>query len=241
MIPGPWNRTSTISSPHTRPRSAASARPSSATASTRAAPSEARRRVWPWAISSVGCIRRSRKRCWRRKRGRSASMPSTPSSRRERDGLPGARGSRRPRSGLRRRRLQRGRLPRSRQRRRRRPHGRRQQESRSPPRRESQGWRSLDRAPARDREAGAFRDPRDRVSARADTRSAQEMTLRGQRPTDGIGLAASGPLVSISVQPARFELALCQTRGHLRHVPQAGRALAEVAHEPSPRRRLGLR
>jgi len=182
MIPGPWNRTSTISSPHTGPWSAASARPSSATASTRAAPSEARRRVWPWAISSVGCIRRSRKRCWRRKRGRSASMPSTPSSRRERDGLPGARGSRRPRSGLRRRRLQRGRLPRSRQRRRRRPHGRRQQESRSPPRRESQGWCSLDRAPARDREAGAFRDPRDRVSARADTRSAQEMTLRGQRP-----------------------------------------------------------
>ena len=43
------------------------------------------------------------------------------------------------------------------------------------------------------------------------------------------------------VHPARLELALAKTRRNLRHLPQARRALAEVAHPPPPRRRLSLR
>ena len=50
--------------------------------------------------------------------------------------------------------------------------------------------------------------------------------------------AASGASSRLGLLSA---LELRQTRRHLRHVPQARRTFSQIAHEPPPRRRLGLR
>jgi len=69
------------------------------------------------------------------------------------------------------------------------------------------------------------------MSSAADTMipviSPQSVELIGQYPDVAISYPAAPPRSA--------------TRRHLRHVPRARRALAEIAHEPPARRRLGLR